>query len=50
LDQFRQALLEPIEATKGQQHHGPELRECDEQKATRLIKEMLKSARWPPRT
>jgi putative transposase len=45
-DEFRQSLLERIEATKGQQHHGPELRESDEQKATRLVKEMLKSARW----
>jgi hypothetical protein len=45
-DEFRQSLLERIEATKGQQHHGPELRESDEQKATRLVEEMLKSARW----
>jgi REP element-mobilizing transposase RayT len=45
-DEFRQSMLERIEETKGQQHHGAEVRESEEQKASRLIKEMLKSARW----
>src|SRR5437764_15168660 len=45
-DEFRRSVLERIEETKGHQHHGSELSEKDEQKATRLIKAMLKSARW----
>jgi len=45
-EQFRESLLERIEETKGKQHHGAELRESDEQKAQRLIKEMLRAAGW----
>jgi len=43
---FREELLERIGTRKGAQHHGEELRESDEQKARRLIGEMLGKAGW----
>ena len=43
---FREELLERIGHKKGEQHHGEELRESDEQKARRLIAEMLGQLGW----
>ena len=43
---FRQELLERIGEKKGAQHYGEELQESDEQKARRLIREMLDKAGW----
>jgi REP element-mobilizing transposase RayT len=43
---FREELLERIGDQKGSQHYGEELRESDEQKARRLIGEMLDKAGW----
>ena len=43
---FRDKLLERIGEKKGAQHHGEELRESDEQKARRLIAEMLGKIDW----
>ena len=43
---FRENLLEQIGAKKGTQHHGEELGESDEQKAQRLVAEMLREAGW----
>ena len=45
-EDFREELLERIGEKKGAQHHGEELRESDEQKARRLIAEMLGKLRW----
>jgi hypothetical protein len=39
-------LLELIAEKQGRQHYGDELKESDEQKAQRLVKEMLTQARW----
>lgn len=44
--EFREELLEQIGAMKGTQHHGEELRESEEQKALRLIAEMLDKLGW----
>ena len=41
---FREELLERIEEKQGAQHCGEELRESDEQKARRLLTEMLANA------
>jgi REP-associated tyrosine transposase len=41
---FREDLLEQIEARKGTHHHGEELRESEEQKAQRMVAEMLREA------
>jgi transposase len=41
-------LLELIGEKQGHQHHGEELKESDEQKAQRLIKELLRKAGWTP--
>ena len=43
---FREEMLELIGAKQGSQHHGEELRESDEQKAERLVGEMLREAGW----
>jgi putative transposase len=43
---FREELLEMIEAKRGKQNQGQELRESGEQKAQRLIREMLRAAGW----
>ena len=43
---FREELLERIGDKKGAQHHGEELRESDEQKARRLIADMLGKLGW----
>jgi len=43
---FREELLELIAEKQGQQHHGEELRESDEQKAERSAAEMLRKAGW----
>jgi REP element-mobilizing transposase RayT len=43
---FREELLEMIGERQGEQHHGEELRESDEQKAERLVAELLKQAGW----
>ena len=43
---FREELLDRIGDKKGAQHHGEELRESDEQKALRLIAEMLGKIGW----
>ena len=42
---FREELLEMIEAKRGRQHYGEELRESAEQKAERLVAEMLRPLR-----
>ena len=42
---FREEMLELIGEKKGSQHHEEELRESDEQKAERLVKEMLRKMR-----
>jgi REP-associated tyrosine transposase len=43
---FRQELLELIGHKQGKEHYGEELRESDEQKAERLVKEMLDKNGW----
>jgi hypothetical protein len=43
---FREELLEMIAARQGPQHHGPELKESDAQKAERLVKEKLRKLGW----
>lgn len=43
---FREELLEMIGEKQGGQHHGEELKESDEQKAERLVAEMLQKAGW----
>jgi REP element-mobilizing transposase RayT len=43
---FREELLEMIGEKQGGQHHGEELKESDEQKAERLVREMLQQAGW----
>jgi REP element-mobilizing transposase RayT len=43
---FREELLELIGEKHGSQHHGEELRESDEQKAERVVVEMLQEAGW----
>jgi REP element-mobilizing transposase RayT len=43
---FREELLEWIGQKQGGQHHGEELWESDEQKAERLVGEMLRAAGW----
>lgn len=43
---FREELLEMIGEKQGGQHHGEELKESDEQKAQRLVAEMLQKAGW----
>jgi len=43
---FREEMLELIGERLGSQHHGAELRESDEQKAERLVGEILREARW----
>jgi putative transposase len=48
-EQFREEMLERIGACKSAQHHGKELRESEEQKARRLIGEMLAKMDWTPR-
>jgi putative transposase len=45
---FRQELLEIIGEKRGSHHGGEELRESDEQKAERLLSEMLHQERWGP--
>jgi hypothetical protein len=44
--EFREELLEMIGEKRGQQHYGEELRESEEQKAERLIAQMLKKFHW----
>ncbi len=44
--EFRDELLGLIEQRQGPQHYGEELRESEEQKAGRLIKEMLNKLGW----
>jgi len=44
---FREELLELIGEKRAQQHYGEELKESDEQKARRLLAEMLGKAGWP---
>jgi hypothetical protein len=43
---FREELLELIGQKQGKQHHGEELKESDEQKAERLVGEVLRAAGW----
>jgi REP element-mobilizing transposase RayT len=43
---FREELLEMIGERKGNQHYGEELRESDEQKAERLVGQMLRDKSW----
>ena len=43
---FREELLEKIAEKQSPAHHGGELREADEQKAQRLVREMLEQAGW----
>lgn len=43
---FREELLELIGQKQGRQHYGEELRESDEQKAERLVAEMLRKSGW----
>ena len=45
-ESFRAELLELIGEKRGGQHYGGELRESDEQKAQRLVQEMLRKAGW----
>jgi len=44
--EFREELLELIAQKQGRQHQGEELKESDEQKARRLLGEMLRRAGW----
>jgi putative transposase len=43
---FREELLELIGQKQGRQHYGEELKESDQQKARRVIAEMLRQAGW----
>lgn len=43
---FREELLEMIGEEQGKQHHGEELRESEEQKAQRLIVQLLEKEGW----
>ena len=43
---FREELLERIGEKQGKQHHGEELRKSDEQKAERIVREMLGKLGW----
>jgi putative transposase len=43
---FREELLEWIGQKQGQQHYGEELRESDQQKAERLVAQMLRQRGW----
>ena len=43
---FREELLDLIGEKQGKQHHGEELRESEEQKAERLVGELLRKAGW----
>ena len=43
---FREELLERIGAKQGKQHHGEELRESDEKKAERIVREVLGKLGW----
>ena len=43
---FKEQLLEQIEEKRTEQHHGPELTESAEQKAGRLVNEILKRNGW----
>ena len=43
---FREELLERIAERQGPAYHGLELREADEQKAQRLVREMMAKAGW----
>jgi REP element-mobilizing transposase RayT len=43
---FREELLERIGARRGRQHYGEELRESEEQKAARLVDQMLGLLGW----
>src|SRR5260221_4644629 len=43
---FRAELLELMGEQQGPQHYGEELKESDEQKAQRLMKEMLRKGGW----
>ena len=45
-EEFREGLLEKIGRQQGKQHHGKELRESDEQKAGRLMGQMLREHGW----
>lgn len=44
--EFREEMLELIGEKQGKQHHGEELRESEEQRAERLVREMLGKAGW----
>jgi hypothetical protein len=44
--EFREELLDRIEEKRGKQHLGRELKESDEQKAERLVMQMLRRQRW----
>jgi hypothetical protein len=44
LGTFREELLEKIAEQQRPAHHGRELREAEEQRAQRLVREMLKEA------
>lgn len=43
---FREELLEWIGQKQGQQHHGEELRESEQQKAERLVDQMMRQRGW----
>jgi REP element-mobilizing transposase RayT len=43
---FKEELLEKIGQKRGHQHYGEELKESEEQKAQRLVRELLKAAGW----
>ena len=43
---FREEMLELIAEKQGPQHYGEELKESEEQKAQRLVGEMLREAGW----
>src|SRR5690606_35490941 len=43
---FREELLEMIGEKQGGQHHGEELKDSDEQKAERLVRDMLQKTGW----
>jgi len=43
---FREEMLERIAEKQGPAHHGRELREADQQKAQRLVREMFEQAGW----
>ena len=43
---FREELLEMIGQKQGKQHYGEELRESDQQKAERLVRQMLRQLAW----